>query len=320
MAIRRSSTRKGKLGRRRSRTRPDDQELDVLRNEAREGPYIAELVRSHWHKLRALGKDKAFILETELMKARLEQAYGIHPDKVKEFLRRFRHPLSRRNTEVDKFLNDVKGDDLRSILKDYVGYSERFGVFIRLNKNRPLFRVSVVETYGPLLHAKVVEDHLTPIKSDPGESFYALLENNNLEIPDELKEQVANGIASFIQIDDESRTSVISELETVAYRPNAITFVLHNARQPYLLCLVGENVSQETVRLAGKVINAFRKKHLGRSSAGRPTDVVELYKTLKALKKNLDLKETTHMIRANKGNFWTTQDYIERLKRDRKKL
>jgi hypothetical protein len=109
--------------------------------------------------------------------------------------------------------------------------------------------------------------------------------------------------AKFLQIEDEDWSSALSEIERLAYEPNGITFIVHNARYPYLFVLLGEALRLEDLRQLLPVIEKLRNKYQGRVNRGRPANAKVLAADLKTLSEPTSMKqkaiESTERLRAN---------------------
>ena len=111
----------------------------------------------------------------------------------------------------------------------------------------------------------------------------------------------------------------MSVLEHVAYFPEGITFVLHNAEQPYLLCLVGEKVSVELWRKLSTTVTGIFRKKFGRGKAGRPKDLSKLRKAKRLLKTPGPLKAKAFLLAGKAQNTETQQSYLSRLRKEQKR-
>jgi hypothetical protein len=115
-------------------------------------------------------------------------------------------------------------------------------------------------------------------------------ESERINIPPAVQEQITSGKVKFVEFEDESWSSALNELEHFAYYPEGLTFVLHQAEQPYLLCLIGEKVSDKLWRQASPVKTALLKKSLGRGTAGRRRDPKRLRESIKIRQRGGPLK------------------------------
>jgi hypothetical protein len=134
--------------------------------------------------------------------------------------------------------------------------------------------------WGKKFHVKLAKDNFLPARpyqgtDEPYDYFY---ESDGLDVSAALRDQIESGIAKFVRIEDKTSDSVLSKLERFAYFPEGITFVLHAAEQPYLLCLIGEQVTDETWRKAHKVVSALLREHFDRGKAGRPPKIGKMKK------------------------------------------
>jgi hypothetical protein len=256
------------------------------RRQLAKDPRVTELIRSRWRKLRALAKDDKFRQKTRDLRKALKTAFEHNPGVVKEFFRNFWYPAPATFIKAWKFLKDFEAVALRKTLRRYLKYASRFGVYMVYWEEKAKFRVRVLVPRGTKFHVRVVNDHLESASWTPkGHLFSDYFADEKLKVLPEMQKRIHDGTVRLVQIEDDSFSTVLSELEEFAYFPDAITFVLHNAERPYLFCLFGERVTQPDFREAGKVVSAILRQKYGRGKGGRPRDRVREKKALNLLKK-----------------------------------
>ena len=245
-------------------------------------------------RLRSLGSDKEYVVQSDDIKQKLEQAYNARPTEVTAFFRRFSLPSAFEAGKIREYLNTIADDAVRRPLEDYVTFANRFRVQFRL-KTIPLrFKPVLRPSSGTKFHVRIVEDHLEPGKPDPGadiDSYSELFPAPNLKIPDEAQALVDKGEATFTQIDDGPEYSILKELEEFAYKDDGVAFFVHNAEQPYLGCIFGEKMSKQQLAELGRTVTEFQKKNFFRTAGGRPPDMDRLKKMLEIDKKPLSNQE-----------------------------
>jgi hypothetical protein len=141
---------------------------------------------------------------------------------------------------------------------------------------------------------KLVGEHFEPAAGYPGKQeqvqmgidapYDHYFEADRMEVPPGLEKLVTSGKAKFVLIEDESWSSALSKLEYFANYPEGLTFVVHEAEQPYLLCLIGEKVSDKVWKQGSRARNALQKKYFNRGKAGRPPNIPRLRRTIKQRK------------------------------------
>jgi len=135
----------------------------------------------------------------------------------------------------------------------------------------------------------------------------------DLEMPLPLQKQIEAGKAKFVRIDDESWSSVLTELEGFAYDARSLTFILHRAEQPYLLCLVGERVTNAQWAKASTSVSAFLRENFNRGKAGRPKDLVRYRQAIKTRRTAGLLKEKLPVEPGEEKKFYSEQAYSARV-------
>lgn len=247
-------------------------------------------------RLRSLEDDKEYVLQSDDIKRRLEQAYGTHPKDVTAFFGSFSFPSPFAARKINMMLNSINDEKVRRSLKDYAHFANQFGVQFRLstNTNPPTFRTVVQTPDGEKFHVKIVGDHLEPGNPDPTvpiDSFSELFPAPKLKILGEAQALVDKGEATFTQIDDGPKYSILKDLEMFAYKDDGVAFFIHNNEgQLYLGCIFGEKMTKQQLHDMGPTVTEFQRKYFDRTAGGRPPDMDRLKKTLEIDKKPISNK------------------------------
>jgi Raf kinase inhibitor-like YbhB/YbcL family protein len=247
-------------------------------------------------RLRSLESDKEYVLQSDDIKQRLEQAYNARPSEVTAFFSNFSLPSAFAAGKVREYLNTIADDAVRRALEDYVRFANRFRVQFRLKTNPLGFKTLLWPSSGTKFHVKIVKGHLEPGNPDPAidiDSFGELFPAPKLKISDEAQALVDKGEATFTQIDDGPAYSLLKELEIFAYKDDGIAFFVHNAEQPYLGCIFGEKMTKQLLHDMGPTVTEFQKKNFFRTSGGRPPDMDRLKELLE-----IDRKEIPNVAKA----------------------
>ena len=101
-----------------------------------------------------------------------------------------------------------------------------------------------------------------------------------MTVPSGLEKLIASGKGKFVLFEDEYSSSVLSGLEYFANYSEGLTFVVHAAEQPYLLCLIGEKVSDKVWKQASTARSELLRECFNRAKAGRPPDIPRLCRTI----------------------------------------
>jgi Raf kinase inhibitor-like YbhB/YbcL family protein len=242
-------------------------------------------------RLRSLEDDKEYVLRSDEIKRRLEQAYGTRPKEVTAFFSSFSLPSAFAAGKIQEFINTIADGAVRHSLEDYVSFANRFRVQFRL-KTKPLgFKTLLQPSSGTKFHVKIVEDHLESAKSTPAtddEPYRESFTVPDLKIPNEAQALVDKGEATFTQIDDGPAYSMLKDLEIFAYKDDGVAFFIHNTeQQPYLGCIFGEKVKKQLLHDMGTVVTEFQKKYFFRTAGGRPPDMDRLREMLAVDRKEI---------------------------------
>lgn len=244
-------------------------------------------------RMRALAKDRQFLIETEALKKRFEEVLSTKPRALKQFFRKYSDPTVFPHLFIKDFLKGITSSTLRSLYNSYFAYVYRFGVFfiLRVNQKRH-FKVTAVAPWGSKFHVRLIDNTLHPGGGYPGidEPFDYFFESPRLEVSAKLEKLIASHKAKAVRVDDESLTSILSKFEQFAYDPEAITFLLHNAEQPYLFCLIGEKVSAADWRKADSAVTTFFKEHYLREKRGRTGKLLRFKRALRLPEEGGSLK------------------------------
>jgi hypothetical protein len=234
-------------------------------------------------RLDALRRDSAFVRETAKIQKDLVQLQKQKPETFRAFYKEFSHFHVYNPVRIKKMLDRAKDDDAKLILQNYVKYVSRFQV--RLYRSNGSFQLVPLAPYKAKFHVRVTNGKLEAgseaVRKEYDPVWDDLYAADELLIPDELDKLIKGGHAKVVQVDDHQGQSVLNQLESIAYRNDALTFILHHTKhQKYIFCLVGESVTtDETWRQAGKVITALQKQFYGRTKAGRPAHLSQKRKT-----------------------------------------
>jgi len=270
-----------------------------MRRALADDPRVRALRRRRWAHLRALAKDDALGDETEAVRSGLNAAYGFDPATVDAFMRQFWYPSPAVYLKARQFLERIQGSDLRAALSRYLEYASRFGVYMvrRARKERTKFAVRGIIPRGEKFHVRIVEDHLEPTAGMPeDEPFVEYFASDTLPVVPELQKPINEGAAKFVRIEDDSFSTILSELEEFAYSPDAITFIVHRAERRHLFCLIGERVTQPQLRAALPAVSALLRKYYDRGKAGRPRDRLREKKAQNLLRKPGRKGEIAHAL------------------------
>jgi hypothetical protein len=270
-----------------------------MRRALADDPRVCALRRRRWVHLRALANDDAFRDETKAVRSDLNAAYGFDPATVDAFMQWFWYPSPGVYLNARQFFERIQGPALRAALLRYLEYASRFGVYMvrRARKERTKFAVRGIVPKGEKFHVRVVEDHLEPAAGMPeDEPFVEYFPSDTLPAVPELQNAISEGAARFVQIEDDSFSMILSELEEFAYSPDAITFIVHRAERPYLFCLMGEQVTQPQLRAALPAVSAILRKYYNRGKAGRPRDRVREKKAQNLIQKQGQKAEIAHAL------------------------
>jgi len=285
------------------------------RKELKANPKLIKLNRRLSARRRELSEDKEFILETERLREALREALNKFPKSVREFFHRFGYPTGTHQSELNDFINSFAHESLRRLFRQYLKYVARFGTVLRVNKRRARIALEYLVPWGSTFHVRLGRGRFEPINEVPDDDVPSeyFFESDDVHIPNALRSQMTLGTAKFVEIEDDNWTSVLSKLEYFAYYAEGLTFVLHRAEQPYLLCLVGEKVTNELWRRASTVVSAFQRENFNRGKAGRPKDLLRFEKMIKVRKRPGLLKEKLAITGELEKNFLSEQAYAARV-------
>jgi hypothetical protein len=284
-------------------------------HELKRHPMLLALEQARHKKQFQLRHDKQFVLESERLRTSLEKALVANPRIVREFFRQFSRPVGVRLKHVHAVLQGLESRKLRALFERYIVHVARFGVVMWPHKTRARFLTEVLVPWGARFHVRLIGGHFEPAKMrvDPDTPFEYFFESDDVRIPEIAETQIKKGRIKFAQIEDQEWSSVLSKLEYFAYDPESLTFVLHNAEQPYLFCLIGEKISDETWRRASKIRSAFLKQCYGRGTAGRPPNIPRLRESIKLRKSAGPLKDKVTPSGDEAKSFHSAYSYLSRL-------
>jgi hypothetical protein len=261
--------------------------------ELRNNPKLVELNRRLAAKKRALKDDKEFNIETEKLRIAFERGFARHPKHLRALLHHFSNPVGSRLSELNDFLDSIGNAKLRKLFEKYLKYVARFGVVARLKKGKAGLTFEYMVPWGMNLHVRLVNGHFEPGKGHPGgntpsEYFF---ESNSVPKSPNLRRKLKAADAKVVVIDDENWSSVLTKMEYIAYDPERLTFILHDAEQPYLFCLVGEKATNKSWNKASTVVSAFLRENFNRGKAGRRMNLRRFQEMIRLRRKAGPIKE-----------------------------
>ena len=264
------------------------------RKELPKHPKLIELNRRLSLKKRGLKDDKEFVIQTAVLKNALERALQRYPKLVMAFFRDFSDPAGVHRYKAPEFLKTLKNKKVKLLLGEYLKYAMRFGVVLRLRRRG--FEEEYLIPWGTKFHVRIKKEHFEPVDGYPGDEdtpFEYFFESDSVKTWPALSKQMSLGRAKFVLIEDSEQTSILTRLEAFAYHPDGLTFVFHNAEQPYLFCLVGEKVTNAIWRDASTSVSSFLSRNFNRGKAGRPRDLERFLQTIKSRKEAWPAEDET---------------------------
>jgi len=289
-----------------------------------------------------LENDQSFVLKEHDIRKDLVGAYKKNPGSVRKVLAAYRSGPHAGAEAHNRLIKSVRDPSTRRMLNRYRKFAIQFRVTFVLREIpgiEPIFKKQFWPILGRECHGKVERARLVPISDDPTEtlSYAELLASSPPEfvrgLEPDLKELDDNVLrhATFLQVDDKTGSSILSDIEEIGYTPSGVCFVYHKSKVPYLFWLLGEEVlSEKTLKPLLKLITAFQKQYHGRQKRGRKPNVKNLRKTLNVIDKPGVLKEKASDLATDEaaGNdkkktddkaVWAKQMQLFRAKKLRKK-
>jgi hypothetical protein len=289
------------------------------RKKLRKDPRVVAWDHARKRRRTELLADPLFEKKTETLTRQLKKAYVQNPKLVTDFFRRFSWPIASKSKKLNTFLRNMPDTALRTTLRQYCTYANRFRVVFVLRKHSPHFELLELLPSAAKFHVRIEDGQLAPIiPTDEDDPIDISFESEQIEVPRPLNEAIDAGKAKFVRIDDQEGSSCLSILEHVAYFPEGITFVLHDAEQPYLLCLIGEKVSVERWRNLSTTVTALLRQEFDRGKAGHPVNLSKRRRAKKLLAKPGPLKDKALELAGKDGNFNTESSFLSRIRREQK--
>jgi hypothetical protein len=268
--------------------------------------------------LRKLNADPEFLIRTDRVKRSLLELRNTEPTFFEGFFRRFTPLILLNRNHVKKLLREVENGAARKIFREYVLYASRFKV--RMLGTARTFRPQPFDPPEGKFRAKIVDGHLRCVGEEhPREPLYEyLFLDERMAVAPNLQQLIEEGQAKFFRLDDSKGSSLLNEIEYLAYQPSGLTFIVHYAQRPHIYLLIGENVSTDRIlRSAGKVITAMQKMLFKRKKAGRPTSIAKLKKAIRISRLPMTPKEQAFAIARKPGSatdLETGERYVRRVK------
>jgi hypothetical protein len=243
-------------------------------------------------KLKALGENPDYLMKTHKLQQELKKAHSLNPAAVTSFFRTF--AFYSRPATIQEFLKEIDNIDVRRPLEDYLKYANRYGVYFKLRANPLEFEPRAWPQYGVKFRAKIVGDHLQPLKlpfvPNADDSLAEYFPADDLELPPAIKKLVDAGEATYFQIDEKDEYSILRQMENIARKDDGIAIVEHNAEQPYFILICGPRMKKELLAKLGPALTEFQSAHYVDSFGGRPRNVERLKRELDVEKQPISKK------------------------------
>lgn len=277
---------------------------------------LREFLGSEQKRRAQLENDAVFVRETEELQEGFEAACLSKRRTVDSFLNQFRLPSPFHRARVQRFV-DATPSKMAALLKRYVRYASRFGVYFVRKRNS--FEWRLMPDLGWKFRVNQSNGRLEASAHVPEDSpLTDYFEAPTLQIPQAFQTLIDGREAKFVQIDDVSGASVLDDIENFAYHSDGLTFIVHNGAHPYLFCLVGEKATKALWDKAGKSVTEFQRQ-FGRGKGGRPPEFARRGKIREALKQPGRKKEKAVLLMSDIATA-SGQSYISRVgKSDRER-
>ena len=247
-------------------------------------PELRRIKAAYRKRWRELANSKEFIQETASLKWKFNRVYQDDPDLVKQFFRPAFGLTLGNLQQLDRTIQKIRDEQFRSLLRRYMDYAIGFGVEFKLFKSPPCFRVQD--------GIATVEDRFRVVLRNgdflqgggPDAVFPEGFESSVRATPRELETLVKDGLARYVQIDDEDRFSPFRQMFLFAHSHNQVTAFRYNSVPRYTLFLIGQNVSLAKVwPELRKVVAAEQRSAARRDRRGAPAEVRRLQAMLNTI-------------------------------------
>jgi hypothetical protein len=274
---------------------------------------LVELDRRTSGKKRKLQQDSEFVSEDIWLKENLKESISQYP-KLRKFFRDYYDVVEKHRSISQRLRTFSKNKEVKSLIQRYIRFATRFGVLLRLTKSGHLKHEYVIP-WGTKFHVRIVDGHFEPAAGglDMNTPLEYDFESPGLSVGKKLQNQIDSGVGKVVLIEEDEPTSLLSSLESFAYHADGLTYVLHEGAQSYLLCLVGEKVTTNVWRRAGKTVSEFLRENFNRGKAGRPKDLKRYAQTVALRKRPGLLKASLPIEGRDKQKFESLQAYSSRV-------
>lgn len=240
--------------------------------------------------LKDLENDKYFVEARAVLMTLLKKAVAENEKAVDAFLQAFMFPIAQHVSKYRRFQFGRKiSHAVEEFCDAYIAFVNRFRVSLvrdrRKGQSVP-YRLIEWQKVGPSLHAEVYKDSLVPAGTcenishgvtneiDPDVGAGELFDGEDLRILEKLRQQLlptgkktkhreqlekAFDKIKFLHIDDDESSSILTQIESLAYTPDGLAFIVHRTKYPYVMLLIGEQVSIEDLRALLQAIPVLRK-------------------------------------------------------------
>jgi len=247
----------------------------------REKAKIEALEKAELQRRLELKRDKDYIYMSEGLKTALKRFRKERPVLVDAFFKNFGFFTPAKLKSSQEFLSRIKDANIRQFFLRYLNFAARFGAVWKLKRRSGLVD-NVTVPWGSKFLGRIANGKLLPtVPYSPDDAAIHLFEKPDLKALPQLERAIHEGRCAYVELEDTDGSSLLSQLEAFAYNQGVISFVMHRAEQPYILCFVGENVKPSAWRGAGKIVQELRKEYFRRVDAGRPPNMEKFQRAMK---------------------------------------
>ncbi len=273
------------------------------------GEAFGQELASREERMRQLGSDPSFKYELESIRAQLVDLQKQMPDVVRKFFGK--HTSSGFDSESTQKLIAGIQPPAQQVLQRYASFSARFRVGLRFKNGT--FAVTARPITDHVATAVISGSRLVPPQELGNDLIHDNLFGEGNELP--VNFPALPGVR-IVTLKEPRRNSLFNVIENHFYDPFSLTFVVHEGYQPFLYCLIGENISVNKVwKRAAKAVTYYQKFLYSRSRRGRPTNIDKFDRAVKELREPGPIKSKAADLMPEPSKFDSTRVYLSKVRK-----
>jgi hypothetical protein len=235
-----------------------DAEMEEVRARIASNPGYRRIRKAERQRWKKLASNKDFVWETWQLKYQLGEFFRLDPDQIKKYFDPSFSVTPSTLGAVRRRISSLRDEKLKALLTRYTRYALLYDVALVLTREN-YFQTRSLGFKGTTYHVAVRSGQIRPIADGPWEEKGTLPLSKRVKpgdwlitgapmsdgfesevpVPSNLQSLLGKGLARYVLIEDEDKSSILRQILDFAYSPDQVTVIDYASTKFFL---VGENV------------------------------------------------------------------------------